>query len=269
MGEAESQPPIGWRYCGDQLKLWRQRAGVSREELGKEAGYGYETIKSMEQGRRRPSLRVLQVADQMCGAAGLLEAAHPFLRPEEPRSVVQDFFRYEAEAIVYSSCEPMFIPGLLQTEETMRALFNSAWPPVDDATVEERVAVRLGRQTLLDKQTVAFSFVIGELPLRYPVVSNEAHRRQLLRILEVGQQRNVTAQVMPLDRYREGLDRAIMVLELPGHDRIAYEEAHATGGLYGDPAKVSSYAQKHALNGRVALNPAESVRFIRELSEEL
>ncbi|MEU1310031.1 helix-turn-helix transcriptional regulator [Streptomyces cinnamoneus] len=269
MGEVESQPPIGWRYCGDQLKLWRQRAGVSREELAKEAGYGYETIKSMEQGRRRPSLRVLQVADQMCGAGGLLEAAHPFLKPEGPRSVVQDFFQYEEEAIAYSSCEPMFIPGLLQTEETMRALFNSAWPPVDDATVEKRVALRLDRQELLNKQTVAFSFVIGELPLRYAVVEKEAQKRQLLRILEVGQQRNVTTQVMPLDRYREGLDRAIMVLELPGHDQIAYEEAHATGALYGDPARVSAYAQKHAVNGRVALSPAESARFIRELSEEL
>ncbi|MEV5239916.1 helix-turn-helix transcriptional regulator [Streptomyces cinnamoneus] len=269
MGEVESQPPIGWRYCGDQLKLWRQRAGVSREELAKEAGYGYETIKSMEQGRRRPSLRVLQIADQMCGAGGLLEAAHKYLQPEAPRSVVQDFFRYEAEAITYSSCEPMFIPGLLQTEETMRALFNSAWPPVDDATVEERATIRLGRQAILGKQSVAFSFVIGELPLRYPVVDKEAQKRQLLHILNVGEQRNVTTQVMPLDRYREGLDRSTMLLELPGHDRIAYEEGYTAGALYSDPARISLYTQLHAKNGRVALNPAESACFIRELSEEL
>ncbi|MFI9309847.1 helix-turn-helix domain-containing protein [Streptomyces triculaminicus] len=269
MGEADSQPPMSWRYCGDQLKRWRERAGISRETLAKEAGYGYETIKSMEQGRRRPSLRVLQVADQMCGAGGLLEAAHPYLKPEAPRSVVQDFFRYEEEAIAYSSCETLFIPGLLQTEETMRALFSSAWPPVDDATVDERVAVRLGRQALLDKQAVALSFVIGELPLRYAVVDKEAHRMQLSRLLEVGKQRNVTVQVMPIDRYREGLNAAFTVLELPGHERIAYDEGHTAGALHGDPARVSAYAQQHAMNGRVALNPAESERFIRELSEEL
>ncbi|MFJ6634707.1 helix-turn-helix transcriptional regulator [Streptomyces sp. NPDC091376] len=70
-----------WRYCGNQIKLWRTGAGISREELGKEANYEYETVKSMEQGRRKPSVRLLQVADQMCGAkgevtggAGVLEA---------------------------------------------------------------------------------------------------------------------------------------------------------------------------------------------------
>ncbi len=200
-------------------------------------------------------------------AAG--SSPHKYLQPEEPRSVTQDFFQYEAEAIAYSSCEPMFIPGLLQTEETMRALFNAAWPPVDDATVEKRVAIRLGRQALLAKQTVAFSFVIGELPLRYMVVDKEAQKRQLLHILHVGQQRNVTTQVMPIDRYGGVLDRAIMVMELPGHERIAYEEGHIAGALCGDPARVSAYAQKNALTGQVALNPAESARFIRELSEEL
>ncbi|MCX4548789.1 hypothetical protein OG709_22155 [Streptomyces sp. NBC_01267] len=25
-----------WRYCGNQVKLWRTRAGVSREQLVKE-----------------------------------------------------------------------------------------------------------------------------------------------------------------------------------------------------------------------------------------
>ncbi|MEV4741239.1 helix-turn-helix transcriptional regulator [Streptomyces sp. NPDC049555] len=265
----ESQPPIGWRYCGDQLKRWRQRAGISREELAKEACVGVELIKSIEQGRRRASLRILQIADQLCGAGGLLEAAYQYLKPEEPRSTFHDFFRYEREAIAFSSGEPMFIPGLLQTEETMRALFNAAWPPVDDATVEERVAIRLSRQALLDKQAVAFSFVIGELPLRYGILEGEAQKRQLLHLLEMGQRRNITTQVMPLDRYKDGLDRAVTVLELPRHERIAYEEGHAWSALIGDPAKVSMYAQWQALVGQLALPPRESACFIRELAEEL
>ncbi|MFF3275691.1 hypothetical protein ACFYWU_32855 [Streptomyces chrestomyceticus] len=33
--------------------MWRTQAGLSREELGDEANYDAEYVKSMEQGRRR------------------------------------------------------------------------------------------------------------------------------------------------------------------------------------------------------------------------
>jgi hypothetical protein len=58
-----------WRYCGGQIKLWREEAGVSRQDLAGEARYDYEYVKSMECGRRRPTLRLFQVADQMCSQA--------------------------------------------------------------------------------------------------------------------------------------------------------------------------------------------------------
>ncbi|MBO0918299.1 helix-turn-helix domain-containing protein [Streptomyces laculatispora] len=51
----QDPPPAAWRYCGDQLKRWRTRAGVSREELGAAAKYAPDTIKSMEQGVRMPT----------------------------------------------------------------------------------------------------------------------------------------------------------------------------------------------------------------------
>lgn len=29
--EGGSRTPMSWRYCGNQIKLWRMQAGVSRE----------------------------------------------------------------------------------------------------------------------------------------------------------------------------------------------------------------------------------------------
>ncbi|WP_323379979.1 helix-turn-helix transcriptional regulator [Streptomyces alkaliphilus] len=43
------------RGFGRQLKLLREREGLSREELGARVGYGREQIASVEQGRRIPS----------------------------------------------------------------------------------------------------------------------------------------------------------------------------------------------------------------------
>lgn len=65
-GESQ-QAQQNWRYCGGQIKLWREGAGASRQELVKEASYDYEYVKSMECGRRRPTLRLLQTADQLWG----------------------------------------------------------------------------------------------------------------------------------------------------------------------------------------------------------
>ncbi|MCQ4045533.1 helix-turn-helix domain-containing protein [Streptantibioticus rubrisoli] len=261
---------MAWRYCGNQVKLWRMRAGVSREVLGDKAGYEYETVKSMEQGRRRPSLRLLEVADELCGARGLLLAAQEYLKPEKYPWFSMDFMRYESEAIAHSSYEPLLIPGLLQNEETARALLESHWPPLDDETVEERVAARLERQSLLEKQTKAFTFVIGEAAVRYPVDSGEAHKRQLLHLLAAAKRRNVTIQVMPFDRgAHPGLNGPYVLLETPEHEQLAYEEGQTRGVLYATPEQVSLVSQRHAMILQKALSPEESVRYIGKLAEEL
>ncbi|MFV8129988.1 helix-turn-helix domain-containing protein [Streptomyces syringium] len=264
-----SQPPTAWRYCGNQIKLWRTQAGISREELGREAGYEYESVKSMEQGRRRPAVRLLEVADEMCGARGLLLAARDYLQPEKVLSYIHDFMRYEAEAIAIYSYQPLLIPGLLQTEETMRALFNAHWPPVDDKTLEQRVAERLARQSLLGIQTKAFGFVIGEAALRNTLGDREAHRRQLHHLLAVDEQRNVAINVLPTEGAHPGLSGSLVLLETPEHERLVHEEGQSTGALYADPERVSTLTKVHAVIAGRALGHHESARFIKKVAEEL
>ncbi|WP_406725933.1 helix-turn-helix transcriptional regulator [Streptomyces sp. GD-15H] len=266
--EVNSQPPVAWRYCGSQIKMWRAEAGVGRDALAKEAGDDYEYVKSMENGRRRPTLRFLQIADQVCGAGGKLVAAQEYLKPEPFPTFSQDFIRYESEAISLSTYEPLLIPGLLQTEETTRALLKAHWPPLDDETVEERVAARLKRQDLLTKQTRSFSFVIGESALRNEVGGAEAHSRQLRHLLTMSQQRNVTVQVLPIVGAHPGLNGPLLLLETPEHEHVGYEEGQTAGVLYSDPDRVSIATQRHAMILRMALSLSESARFICEVAEE-
>ncbi|MGC4984400.1 helix-turn-helix domain-containing protein [Streptomyces sp. DT193] len=265
-GDAQ-QPQQAWRYCGSQIKLWREEAGVSRQELAKEANYDYEYVKSMECGRRRPTLRLLQAADQLCGARGKLVAAHEHLRPERFLSYANDYVRYEAEAIVLSFYQPLLIPGLLQTEETVRAYLNAHFPPLDDETLEERVVGRLDRQSLLDQRTRAFSFVIGDTVLRNRIGPAQAHRRQLHRLVEAGRERNVTIQVLSFEGAGPELDGPFVLLETAEHEALVYEEGQATGRLYSDPDRVSTVAQRHAMILRKALSPDKSARLIEELAE--
>ncbi|MFF4408639.1 Scr1 family TA system antitoxin-like transcriptional regulator [Streptomyces sp. NPDC001262] len=270
MTDETSQPPLGWRYVGNQVKLWRTGAGFTREELAKEAGYGYATIESMELGRRRPTERVLQIADEMCGAQGKLLAGLEYLQPESVVPVrTQDYMRYEAEAVAISDYHPVAFPGLLQTEETMRTMFAARWPSVDDESVDELVAARLARQSLLQKSTASFNFIVQEAVLHHRLGSPEAHRRQLRHLLEVGGQRNVNVQVMATGGWHSGLNGAFTLLDLPDHDRLAYAEGQLVQVLYGTPEQVSLLSQRYSVIAGHALGPTESTELIDRLAEAL
>ncbi|MEU3303995.1 helix-turn-helix transcriptional regulator [Streptomyces sp. NPDC006678] len=260
-----------WRYCGNQIKLWRTEAGISREELGKEANYEYETVKSMEQGRRKPSVRLLQVADQMCGAQGKLLAAQEFLKPEPFPARSQEYMAIEAEAIALHWYEPLLIAGLLQTEEYARALISDSCPPLDDETVEERVRARLQRQEALTRRTsTVFGFVLNEASLRTAVGGGKAMKRQLEHLLEAGQLRNVSVQVLPTGRCcGVALNGPIVLLESPEHEYYAWAEGQKTSALYGERNKVSELTQAHDMIRRHALCVEDSAEFIRKVADEL
>ncbi|MGW7580802.1 helix-turn-helix domain-containing protein [Kitasatospora sp. NPDC054768] len=262
-------PPMSWKYCGNQIKLWRTRAGVSREHLATEAGYGIESLRSMEAGRRKPSMHLLQVADDMCDAKGILVAGAQFLKPEKYPSSAEDYMKYEAEAVALNWYENHFFPGLLQTEETVRTLLESHWPPLDDETVETRVAARLERQEMLKVQTKAFNFLIEEGVLRRPLTTIEAHHRQLRHVLTVAEARHITVQVVPSRGIHPGLNGQFILLETVEHQRLAYEEGQAMGMLHADPARVSILSHRHEMILRQALSPEASAKLISESLEEL
>ncbi|MDH6112879.1 transcriptional regulator with XRE-family HTH domain [Kitasatospora sp. MAP12-15] len=271
MPNEASSSPLNWRYCGDQLKRWRTLAGVTREELSKAANYEYETIKSMEQGRRKPSLRVLEVADGLCDARGLLMAAGDFLRPEKFPARTQEFMAAEDDAIAMQWFEGLLIPGLLQTEEYARTLISGYCPPLDDETVDERVAARLQRQEKLHRKPPAlFGFVIYEAALRTGAGGPAAMKRQLQHLLQVGELRNVSVQVL---RAGHGalscLEGPIILLETSEHEQLAYSEGQDTSALHSDTKTVGSLTQRHGMIRMQALSSEESALFISGLAEEL
>lgn len=271
IGSTTTQPPVVWRYCGNQLKRWRAQAEVSREDLGREAGYSYEAIKSMEQGRRKPARRVLDIADDMCEAGGKLRAATDYLEPERYPARTHEFMQAEASAIALHSYQPLLVPGLLQTEEYARALLHAYCPPLDDETIAERLTARMQRQEMItSKPTVVFSFVIYEAALRTMVGGREAMREQLHQLVKSGERRNVSVQVLPADTgAHAGLDGAFVLLETDEHARYAYEEGHEMRCLTTSSETLQMLTERHGMIRMQALSAEESALFIREVADGL
>lgn len=264
------QSPIAWRYCGHQFKMWRQEAGVSREDVGKESSYSPDTITSFERGVRRPTARLLDIGDELFGARGKLKAAAQYLEPEKFPPRAQEFMDLEAAAIALQGYETLRIPGLLQTEAYVRALLNAHYLPLGDETIELRVAARLERQYMLTaRPTTYFGFVFGEIALRCPVGGPEVMREQCERLLELGALRNVDIQVMPTSQgAHAGINGPMVLLESPDHQHYAYEEGQSMSVLHADSATVSKLTQRFGMIRMQALNAEESARLIRGVADQ-
>ncbi|ELP71227.1 helix-turn-helix domain-containing protein [Streptomyces turgidiscabies] len=263
-----SQPSPGtWRYSGNQLKRWRTKANITREELGAAANYSPDTIKSMEQGVRMPTPRVLDAADELCRADGLLSAAKEYVKREPFPARAQDFMQYEQQAISFWSYEVALIPGLLQTEAYARSLIENRYPPLNEETVEERIAARMERQVILTdrKPPVGLSFVLYEAALR----SSQVDTEQLHRLLVSASLRNVVLQVLPFERaISDSLMGPMVLLETREHERLAFAEGPFASDLTADPEVVSRVMERLSMIRAQALNPAESARFLERMVDQ-
>jgi transcriptional regulator with XRE-family HTH domain len=264
---SNSQTPVNWRYGGNQMKRWRMKANVSREQLAVASNYSPDTIKSMEQGVRMPTPRVLDVADELCRAEGLLSAAKEYLQRERFPARAQDFMEREKEAISLWWYETMYVPGLLQSPGYARALIQNHIPPLAEETAEERIAARLERQAILTdrKPPVALSFVLYEAVLRAPQVGAE----QLHRLLEVSRLWNVVLQVLPFERaVAAAFMGPVVLLETRDHERFAYTEGQLGSELSAAPEAVSRATERLSMIRAQALSPDESARFVERMVDQ-
>ncbi|MFD4599873.1 helix-turn-helix domain-containing protein [Streptomyces sp. NPDC058464] len=256
---------------GQTMKTLRVREGLEREEFGRRIGYSASTVASFEQGRRIPSPRTIERADEVLGAGGLLCLWKEQVERAQYPVFFQGMAALEKEAIELVAYDTLVVKGLLQTEEYMRALLGMRRPPLDEETIEQRVAARLARQDIFDRRPAPLlSFVMDESVLRRWYGGKEVLQGQLEQLLLIGQKRNVEIQVMPL-RCEEsaGVDGPFTVVTQKGGKRFVYAEAQGTSTLLTDPDQAALAAARYGIIRSQALTPRESLVFIEGLLGEL
>ncbi|MEU7381677.1 helix-turn-helix transcriptional regulator [Streptomyces sp. NPDC042207] len=255
---------------GRQLKLLRVRAGLERPEFGKRMGYSPETVASIEQGRRIPQARFIEKADEVLGAGGVLTALKEEMGRAQYPAFFRDMARLEASAVGLSVYAAHAVPGLLQTEDYARAVFQMQRPLLEDDVIEQRLAARMTRQDIFTRRPAPLlSFVIEEVVLLKPIGGRASLRGQLEQILLVGQNRNVEIQVMPTDREdHAGLGGPFNLIDNADGRRLAYTEVQDDSCLYTNSGKVRELEARYGILRSQALTPCESLAFIEELLGE-
>ncbi|MFD7918394.1 Scr1 family TA system antitoxin-like transcriptional regulator [Streptomyces sp. NPDC059740] len=270
-GQGNSDRPSIWIGYGKLVRLFRDRAGLSRQQLADKVGYSCETVASIEQGRRPAKAAFTQAAERVLEAAGTLSALQREVDHAKLPQFFQDFALVETEALSRASFDPLLVPGLLQTEDYSREVFNGHCPQLDAETLDQRLEGRIGRQSLLTRTpTAELSFIIGEAALRNPLGGRATMLEQLEHILATARQRHVQVQVMPtVSGFHQGLNGPMVLVVTATHDHVAYFESQGVGTLVTEVPKVSAFELRYGKLRSQALSTDESARFIERLTGEL
>ncbi|MEV7421501.1 MULTISPECIES: helix-turn-helix domain-containing protein [unclassified Streptomyces] len=265
----DDKPGI-WVGYGKLVKLHRERAGLTQEQLAEAVGYSVEQVASIEQGRRPAKSAFTDAAEVRLDAGGTLAVLQDDVDLAKLPAFFYNFAVIETDAVSRYDFEPLLIPGLLQTEEYARALFSRHCPVLPEEIIEQHVEARLSRQKLLTRTpAVELCFIIAESALTAAVGDEGVMKRQLQHLLTQGALLNVEIQIMPTARgFHLGLNGPMVVMETAEHRHVGYIESHGAGLVITNPARVSTFGLRYGKLRTQALNSDESARLIQRMAGE-
>ncbi len=116
--------------------------------------------------------------------------------------IAEDYGTYiglESEARRLRTYEPVLIPGLMQTEGYVRALFKGTMPSAAPEVVDAGVEVRMNRQEAWQARGSHLWAIISEAAIRTTVGGSKLMAEQIRRLIQISEQPNVTLQVLPFE----------------------------------------------------------------------
>ncbi|MFF1658240.1 helix-turn-helix domain-containing protein [Streptomyces sp. NPDC058255] len=255
---------------GRQVRLWREAAGMRVADFGRAIGYGEDQIRKVERGARIPRADFLDRADEVLNAGGHLRVFKEDMEKARYPKKVRELKMLEERAVELLMYGNHNLHGLLQTPEYSQALFETQQPALSRDEVERGVAARAARKTIFGRSPApALSFIQEEVTLCRPIGGRMVLRRQLEHLLEVGQLRNVSLQVMPTDREdHAGMHGLIQVLKFGDGTAVGRSDGAFNGRPVSDPKDLRILELRYGMIRAQALTPRESLAFIeRALGE--
>ncbi len=255
------------KAIGRQIKVLRERAGLTQAELGERIGYGVDLVSSVERGRRAPKPQFIAGAERVLDAGGLLEAVRDDVERAQYPARFREFPKLEAEALEIHSYSNQVLPGLLQTEDYAHALYRMRRPALADDVIEQHVAARMIRHRVFERiPAPAMTFVVEEAVLRRPLGGAAVLSRQLEHLLTTARNRNVEFQVMPIEvEEHAGLVGSLTLLELHDRPKVAYSECQERSTWFTGRTDVRTIEARFGTIRAQALTPRQSREFVENL----
>ncbi|PWI10550.1 transcriptional regulator [Streptomyces sp. NWU339] len=269
-GNCEPELSDSLKTFGAVLKALREEARLTQEQFAPQVRYSAAYIAKIEQGKRFPPRDLLDRSEEVLGAAAariLGAAARSLTRKAGLASWFRQWAGIEEEAISLYAYECRVIPGLLQPEPYIRALFDRHLPPLTEEQSERQVAARLARQRLLvERPNTTFSFIIEQALLERRMGGATVTKSLVDHLIAVGRYRNVELQVMPLTQEEHaGFEGEMYLAETADHRWVGYVEGHGTSVLASDAKAASQMLQRYGKMRSQALSHQATVSLLEQM----
>jgi transcriptional regulator with XRE-family HTH domain len=185
---------------GQKVREAREAEGMTLVALGKETGYSPEQVGKIELGDRTPSDKFMDEVVKLFPAIAVV-VRELYAEVRKSGRAYEPWFRTWAQDVEPRAAslrwwEPSLIPGILQTDGYMRALFTAWRRPDIDADVTDR----LNRQKIIDRaDPPELWVVIDETVLDRCVGSPGVMAGQLQHVVTMSERPGVSVQILPAD----------------------------------------------------------------------
>ena len=269
-----------------ELARQRERAGLAPADAAERLDWPVERLERIESGFAGASVADVHallcayrsagdVVDELVGLARLARDRRWWndyrqsLTPE-----YQQFIGYEAEAVRLRQFHPTIIPGLLQTEDYIRAILPAvALRAIAPEQIQALVEVRLRRQQeiLHAEDSRELSVVIDEGALHRLVGGAATMAAQLDHLVTMQAHPHVSIAVLPYSiGGHAGMQGAFHVMELAGDDEfVLFLETGYGNVAQTDPDEVAPYRARLAAMLAQSLRGDQAVDRLRAIAAQL
>ncbi|MFI7321650.1 helix-turn-helix domain-containing protein [Streptomyces venezuelae] len=270
---------------GAELRKLRELAGRTAREAAALLSTDQAKISHMESGRigvseeRIRRLAVfyscddVKLVEALCAIAGESRGQGWW---DEYRGVLPPDFLNIAEmehhATHLRSVQTLNVPGVLQTEEYVRALHGSRASTLPAAEVDVRVEFRLRRRRIFERDDPPpFNAIVHEAALRMRFGGREVAKGQLEYLLEASEWPTVTVRVIPFtnEHFIEVSSPLLYAGGVVPQLDTAQIDTPVSNHFIGAAAELKKYRRLLDSAEQSTLPEAESRQFISRIAREL
>ncbi|MFI9152931.1 Scr1 family TA system antitoxin-like transcriptional regulator [Streptomyces sp. NPDC053367] len=253
-------------YYGYELRRAREAAGLTQKALGSIVFCTGSLIGQIETTMKVPTREFSERVDAALGTDGLFSRLVGLVLRSQLPSWFQPYAEMEAKAAYISTFQAQVVYGLLQTEAYARALLGVR----EDRDLDAKVAARLDRQRLLDRDDPPVTWVVlSEAALHQEVGGQEVMREQLAHLLTMQERRWLDIQVLPFETgAHTGLMGSFNLLRFRSDPDIVYTEDFVQGHMTANPEALKEGSARYDHLQAAALSTRDSSALIARVMEE-
>ncbi|KUN24148.1 XRE family transcriptional regulator [Streptomyces antibioticus] len=253
-------------YYGYELRRRRDSAGLTLGELGSIIFCTGSLVGQIECAQKVPTREFSERVDAALGTEGFFSGLVGLVLQSQLPSWFQPYAAMEAKATYLSTFQAQLVYGLLQTPDYARAVLSVR----TDGDLEGRLAARLERQRILDREDPPLLWVVlSEAVLHQEIGGPEVMRAQLQHLLDLREREWVQVQVLPYSAgAHTGLMGSFNLLRFNRDPDIIYTEDFVQGHMTANPQAVKEGSLRYDQLQAAALSVEDSTALIARVMEE-